>query len=145
MKQYEEDYLRLKERGFLVTLSEKQRPTIIPICFAYQSGTIYTAIDKKPKGKKLARLTNIASNKIVAFLVDNYSENWNKLSYLLIHGVARIVTVKNEEARAKDLLKMKYPQYRRLKLDGAKVIAIDVKESKFWLFKEPSYSNTRNP
>jgi PPOX class probable F420-dependent enzyme len=95
---------------------------------------IYTAIDRKPKGPRLARLSNILSNPSVAFLVDSYSEDWTELSYLLLHGDAHLVRDEEEAEAARELLKERYPQYGWLKLDGRPIIAIRVHKSKFWAF-----------
>lgn len=109
--------------------------TVIPICFVHRRNVIYTSIDRKPKGRRLARLVNIALNPSVAIVVDNYFEDWRRLSYLLIHGDARLVKREKEAERARELLLLKYHQYRWLKLGDAPVIAIRVRESKFWEFR----------
>ncbi|MBI2649225.1 MAG: TIGR03668 family PPOX class F420-dependent oxidoreductase [Thaumarchaeota archaeon] len=133
MNRREEEYLRLKERGFLATLGKDGNPTVVPICFVYWNGAIYTAVDEKPKSRKLARLRNIEGDGRVAFIVDNYSQNWKKLSYLLVHGRARIVGDLKEAETAKGLLVEKYPQYRRLKLKEP-VIAVSIERTKLWEF-----------
>jgi PPOX class probable F420-dependent enzyme len=134
MNKKEEEYLRLKERGFLATLGKNGNPTIVPVCFAYSNGAIYTAIDEKPKSSRVpARLTNIEGDSRVAFIIDNYSQNWEKLSYLLVHGKARVVENQGEVDKAKSLLIGKYPQYRRLKLKE-QMIEISVDRIKLWEF-----------
>ena len=120
-------------RGFLAS-SSGGRTTIVPVCFVSRGNIIYTAIDQKPKGKRLARISNISRNPHVAFIVDIYSEKWDRLSYLLIHGDAETVRDDREADEARKMLLQKYPQYRQLKLDNALVIAIRIKSSKFWRF-----------
>jgi PPOX class probable F420-dependent enzyme len=137
MLKRERDYLRSSRRGFLAT-SASGRPTVVPVCFCLKGDVIYTAIDGKPKGTRLARLSNISSNPSVAFLVDNYSEDWRELSYLLIHGDAKVVKEETEAEVARKLLRERYPQYGWLKLDGCPVLAISVRESKFWTFGKAS-------
>ncbi len=133
------EYLSKRSRGFLAT-GQGEEISVVPICFAHQEDVIYTAIDSKPKGRRLARLSNILSNPHVAFIVDNYSKNWRLLSYLLIHGDAEIVADEGEARRARRLLLLKYPQYRSLKLGNAPVIAIRVRRSKFWRFRDAQKS-----
>ncbi len=129
-----ESYLRRRERGFLATMG-KDGPTVIPLCFAYESGKIYSAIDKKPKsGRRLARVRNIERNPQVAFIVDNYSEDWRRLTYLLVHGRASLVKSSSEEVKARELLLTKYPQYRSLGLDDSRVILVTIEKFKFWKF-----------
>ncbi len=125
MRRHDSKYLAMARRGFLAT-SRNKRVTVIPVCFAHHGDVIYTPIDRKPKGKHLARLSNIALNPYVAFLVDNYSEDWRLLSYLLIHGNASIVSSVTEARRARELLLCKYPQYRRLELGDAPIVGIRV-------------------
>jgi PPOX class probable F420-dependent enzyme len=134
MLKRERQYLQAARRGFLATIAPG-RPTVVPVCFCVKGNLVYTAIDRKPKGRSLARLSNIASNPRVAFLVDNYSEDWEELSYLLLHGDARLVRSEAEAEEARELLRQRYPQYRRLKLDGCPVLSIRVRESKFWAFR----------
>jgi PPOX class probable F420-dependent enzyme len=134
MLKRERDYLRASRRGFLAT-SARGRTAVVPVCFCLRGDVIYTAIDRKPKGPHPARLSNILSNPTVAFLVDSYSEDWTELSYLLLHGDARLVKEEGEAEAARELLREKYPQYGWLKLDGCPILAIRVRESKFWAFK----------
>ncbi|MDA4112785.1 MAG: pyridoxamine 5'-phosphate oxidase family protein [Thaumarchaeota archaeon] len=133
MRRSEVAYLKAARRGFLAT-SSRDRPTVVPVCFVIAGDVIYTAIDKKPKGPRLARTSNIASNPQVAFLVDIYDEDWRELSYLLIHGRSELVSDEAEAARARRLLLQKYRQYRSLKLGDAPIIAIHIADSKFWKF-----------
>jgi PPOX class probable F420-dependent enzyme len=134
MRRSEAAYLNAARRGFLAT-SSRGRPTVVPVCFVVSGDTIYTAIDKKPKGPRLARISNIASNPQVAFLVDIYDEDWRGLSYLLIHGSSEVVSDEAEAARARSLLLQKYRQYQSLKLGDAPIIAIHIAESKLWRFR----------
>jgi PPOX class probable F420-dependent enzyme len=133
MLKRDRDYLLSRRRGFLATSAE-DRPTVIPVCFCLRGDVIYTAIDRKPKGPSLARLSNIATNPRAAFIVDNYSEDWRELSYLLIHGDVRLVKKESEAEAARKLLRQRYPQYRWLKLGRCPVLAIRVRKSKFWAF-----------
>jgi len=133
MLKRERDYLRSSRRGFLAT-SARGRPTVVPVCFCLKGDVIYSAIDGKPKGQRIARVRNILSNPNVAFLVDNYSEDWDELSYLLLHGAADMVSEGKEAGEARKLLRKKYPQYLWLKLDGCPILAIRVSESKLWSF-----------
>ena len=134
MRRSEAAYLKAARRGFLAT-SSRDRPTVVPVCFVISGDVIYTAVDKKPKGPRLARISNIASNPQVAFLVDIYDEDWRGLSYLLIHGSSEVVSDEVEAARARRLLLQKYRQYQSLKLGDAPIIAIHISDSKFWKFR----------
>ncbi len=129
------EYLIGKERGFLATVGKNGEPTIVPVCFVYSNGTIYTPVDKKPKTRgKLARTENILRNKHAAFVVDVYSDDWRKLSYALVHGRAGVVVDSKERRRATEMLVRKYPQYKWLGLDDSRVIRIRVERTKLWRF-----------
>lgn len=111
--------------------------TLVPVCFVLVGGTIYQAIDAKPKGDphKLARLRNLRRNPSAAFLVDHYEDDWRKLWYALFRGRARILEAPDaEHRRAITALRRKYRQYREelpLAAD-ALVIAIDVAALSHW-------------
>ena len=100
----------------LSTVTPSGLPHSVPICFALSGAdTIYTPIDSKPKTssrKPLARITNIINNDEVVVLFDRYSEDWNKLGYVMVKGKASIVQNDHENLVAVALLKKRYIQYR---------------------------------
>ena len=100
----------------LSTVTPSGLPHSVPICFALSGAdTIYTPIDSKPKTssrKPLARITNIINNDEVVVLFDRYSEDWNKLGYVMVKGKASIVQNDHENLVAVALLKQRYIQYR---------------------------------
>ncbi len=66
----------------------------MPVCFATDGGTIYSALDAKPKRvapTDLRRVRNLLAQPEVALLVDDYAEEWGRLSYLLVHGTAALI------------------------------------------------------
>ncbi|MBV9506614.1 MAG: TIGR03668 family PPOX class F420-dependent oxidoreductase [Acidobacteriia bacterium] len=102
----------------LATSDAGSRPHIVPVCFAFDGKLIYTAVDQKPKRvprERLARLQNIRAVPRVAFLLDQYDEDWTKLWYILIFGKAKLVpdSAREERAWAMRKLQAKYPQYAR--------------------------------
>ncbi len=132
-----EGYLAGKERGFLATVGESGEPTIVPVCFVYSKGMVYTPIDSKPKKNKrdkLARVANLRGDSRVAFIADTYSDDWRTLSYLLLHGRANLVTNMRESRSALEMLVSKYPQYRWLGSKDDQVIRIAIDRAKLWRF-----------
>jgi len=112
----------------LATVDPQGRPHVVPVCFVLDGGTLYTAVDEKPKRtRKLQRLRNIEANPQVEVLIDHYEDDWSKLWWVRLRGTARIV----EDPRAVDLLVAKYPQYAERRPEGP-VIAIDVEERSEW-------------
>jgi PPOX class probable F420-dependent enzyme len=122
----------------LATLDDKNRPHIVPICFAYDGKLFYTAVDRKPKRvirERLARLRNIRAVPRVALLIDEYDEDWTQLWYILIRGKAKLIpkSAPKEHAWAIRKLRAKYPQYARGMLaDDAPIIRITPERATFW-------------
>jgi len=120
------------------TLNAKGQPHIVPICFVYDGGVFYTAIDRKPKRvapERLARLENIRAMPRVALLIDEYDEDWARLWYVLIRGKAKLLPKSAEEERARAIRKLrtKYSQYARGMLpDDAPVIRISPQRITSW-------------
>jgi PPOX class probable F420-dependent enzyme len=58
----------------LATAGGDGRPHLVPVTFAVEGDTVYTAVDDaKPKATmRLRRLANIAANPAVALLADHY-------------------------------------------------------------------------
>jgi PPOX class probable F420-dependent enzyme len=122
----------------LATLDEKNRPHIVPICFAYDGKLFYTAVDQKPKRvtrERLARLRNIRAVPRVALLIDEYDEDWTQLWYILIRGKAKLIPkwAHKERAGAFRKLRTKYAQYAQGMLaDDAPIIRITPERATFW-------------
>lgn len=98
----------------LATQDRSRRPHVIPICFVWDGSVFYSAIDRKPKRvavTELARLKNIKEMPDVALLVDEYTEDWTQLWYVLVRGEAQLVSDRAEHTRAIQLLRTKYAQY----------------------------------
>ena len=106
----------------LATASASGEPLAVPVCFVYLEPWIYTPIDKKPKRaswKGLRRVKNISANPSVSLVIDEYSEDWRKLSYIIVNGRAEIVSVGAEYSESLRALSSKYPQYREMGLEEA--------------------------
>lgn len=111
----------------LATVDAGGAPYAVPICYAFDGERIYTAIDLKPKqvnGRKLKRIRNILENPKVAIVIDDYSEDWSELAYVMIRGAAEIIEDGEERDWAESLLREKYEQYAGLLERGCAVIRI---------------------
>jgi PPOX class probable F420-dependent enzyme len=107
--------------GRLATADAAGAPHVVPFCYAVVGGNVYFVIDEKPKhpgGRALKRMRNIAENPRVAVVVDDYGEDWTTLAFLLVHGRAVVVTAAHERRQALAALRVRYPQYRAMDLDG---------------------------
>jgi PPOX class probable F420-dependent enzyme len=112
----------------LATVDPAGRPHLVPICFAIEGDTLYSAVDEKPKRtRRLRRLANIEANPAVEVLIDHYDEDWSRLRWARLRGTARIV----EDRHAVELLAAKYPQYRNEPPAGP-VIEVTIEERSEW-------------
>jgi PPOX class probable F420-dependent enzyme len=120
----------------LATIDTNGRPHLIPVCFALDDETLYSAVDQKPKtSPRLRRLDNIRQQPSVAVLVDNYDEDWSRLWWVRLRGEARVIEEGPERDRALELLLEKYAQYRESPPGGA-VIAVSIDEWRGWTASE---------
>ncbi len=104
----------------LATADRNGVPHVVPLCFALDGNTLYFVVDAKPKrraGLRLQRMRNLLENPKVALVVDDYDEDWSRLSYVLVRGQAAVVDDAAEAGRALASLRAKYPQYRAMTLD----------------------------
>lgn len=111
----------------LATVDSANAPHLVPLVFACDGSTVYSAVDHKPKrSRALKRLANIAANPRVSMLVDEYDDDWSQLWWVRLDGSATIVETGPVWERAVELLAEKYPNYRGYPPDGAViVIAVD--------------------
>jgi PPOX class probable F420-dependent enzyme len=99
----------------LATIGPEGRPRLVPITFALDGDTIYTAVDQKPKvTTRLQRLRNVAADPRVSVLADHYDdEDWSSLWWVRADGAARVVTPGDPEHElAVTLVSARYRHYR---------------------------------
>ncbi len=120
----------------LATADAAGVPQVLPVCFALAGGTVFIAIDAKPKRQpaaRLKRLRNIAANPAVAIVFDRYAEDWSQLGWVMLRGRAGILEPGAEgHATAQALLRARYPQYAAMDLSALPVIAIRIEGARFW-------------
>jgi len=132
------EFIRGHRVARLATSSVDGQPVVVPVCYIFDGESIYTPIDEKPKrvdAGLLKRVRNIKANPSVALVVDDYSEDWGKLVYVLIRGTAEIISPSedaSEHARAVELLRGKYSQYRAMAIDERPIIKITPTRIKRW-------------
>jgi len=116
----------------LATTDPDGRPHLVPIVFAVDGDTLYSAVDSKPKrSRRLRRIENARARPDVTLLVDHYEEEWGELWWVRVRGRARVLDGGPEHDRALALLAEKYPQYRADPPAGP-VLAVDVDEVRTW-------------
>jgi PPOX class probable F420-dependent enzyme len=116
----------------LATTDPDGRAHLVPIVFAVEGDTLYTAVDRKPKrSRRLRRIENARARPDVTILVDRYEDDWSQLWWIRLRGRARVLDTGEEREHALQLLAEKYPQYKDEPPDGA-VLAVDIAETRSW-------------
>jgi PPOX class probable F420-dependent enzyme len=101
---------------------------------------MYSAIDEKPKSvadpHDLARVRDIGTRPRVAVLVDRWDEDWSRLAWLRLEGVATLLEPADESdgehSLAVGLLRERYPQYATHDLETRPVIRIAIDRVSGW-------------
>lgn len=133
-----QEFIRGHRVARLATSDALGQPAVVPVCYAFDGESFYVALDEKAKSvtdHELKRVRNIRANPRVALVIDDYSEDWSKLVYVLISGAAEIIPPfdnASEHERAVDLLRAKYPQYRSMAIDERPMIKITPARFKHW-------------
>lgn len=131
------EFLRAARVGRLSTAGDDGMPQVVPCCFVYDGGCLYTPLDGKPKRaelRRLRRVRNIQANPQAALVVDCYDEDWSRLRYILVSGAAELLTGGPECEQAIALLRQKYPQYRQMNLRDCPVIKLTPHRITPWRF-----------
>ena len=117
-------------------LDSDDRPRVLPVTYALSGERIWSAIDSKPKrrGREPARLGFLRRRPEVALTVDRYDENWSRLAWVQVLGVASIHDTQ-EEPDALAALIEKYEPYRAEAPPGP-LIAIRPSRALAWRAEE---------
>jgi PPOX class probable F420-dependent enzyme len=118
----------------LATSDLAGQPHLVPIVFALDGDTVYSAVDHKPKRTTaLRRLENVRANPRVALLADEYDDaDWAALWWVRAEGAGRVLEPGSGEARhGVDLLVERYAQYREARPAGP-VLAVAVRRWAGW-------------
>ena len=131
-----ERFIREHRVARLATADGDGRPSVIPVCYAFDGETIYSPVDEKPKSvaaRRLKRVRNIEANPHVSLVIDDYSDDWSKLVYVQVSGLADVISPGHvEHARAVELLREKYPQYVAMAIEQRPIIKITATHIKRW-------------
>jgi PPOX class probable F420-dependent enzyme len=132
------DLIRLEKArvGHLATVGADGGPHIVPMVFAMVGDIVVTAVDWKPKaGGRLQRLRNIEANPAVSFMVDGYTDDWDRLWWVRVDGTAVIHSRGERWEAAIAALSEKYPQYRDRPPEG-EVIWITPSRVSSWVGRQ---------
>ncbi len=119
----------------LATAGPDGRPHVVPICYAFDGQRLYTPIDEKPKraaAVRLQRVRNVQANPQAALVVDDYSDDWSRLAYVLVRGRAEMLPEGRAQPEALRLLRERYPQYQAMALEERPLLVISPERVVSW-------------
>jgi PPOX class probable F420-dependent enzyme len=133
-----EEFIERARVARLATIDSEFKPHLVPVVFVFDGNNFFIPIDEKRKTvkpEKLKRIRNIQNNPNVALLIDEYSEQWTELAFVMIEGEASIAnkTEGNIQVRgAYKKLMTKYIQYQKVGV-GEMCIIITPKKVASWI------------
>ncbi len=97
----------------LATVRPDGAPHVVPVVFALVDGTVYSAVDAKPKRtRRLQRLANVRADPRCALLVDHYEDDWSRLWWVRADGTAAVVEDPAAAHPGVEALVARHPRYR---------------------------------
>jgi len=116
------EYIEKARVARLATVDTEAFPHLVPVVFAFDTKNFFIPIDEKKKSVKpdrLKRLRNIENNPNVALLLDQYTEDWSQLNFVVIQGMAFILRKETSGdpflfQNINKILTIKYPQYQKI-------------------------------
>ena len=137
-------FLTAARTAVLATIDGGGLPRLVPICFVVAERprlVIFSPLDEKPKrvldAHDLGRVRDILERPEVALLVDRWSEDWSRIGWLRLRGMADLVepddpSAADEHVTAIAALRRKYTQYASHRLEERPLIRIVVEGSRSW-------------
>ena len=137
-------FLVAARTAVLATIDDGGVPRLVPICFVVTETprlVLHSPLDEKPKRvadpHDLQRVRDILERPEVALLIDRWSEDWSRLGWLRLRGLADLIepgdaSAALEHAGAVAALRRKYPQYETHRLEERPLIRIVIERSRSW-------------
>jgi len=94
-------------------LDEDRRPRVLPVTFVVHAGSLWSAVDRKPKrdpAREPARVRWLRASPAAALTVDRYDDDWSVLAWVQVLGEVTLLSP-GEAPEALAALTAKYPQY----------------------------------
>lgn len=125
------EFIASARLGRLATADSAGQPLVVPFCYAWDGEALVSVVDAKPKrAGDLRRVRNIRENPKVSVVIDFYDEDWRQLRWVIIQGLAEILTAGRDFAAGIDLLLSKYPQYGGMGLSRDRGAMIKIRPGK---------------
>ena len=132
-----EQFIERARVARLATIDSEFKPHLVPVVFVFDGNHFFIPLDEKrktAKPEKLKRIRNIQDNPNVALLIDEYSEDWTKLAFVMIQGKASVATKEEGNIQVRQAYKKlmtKYMQYQKVGI-GEMCIIITPKKVASW-------------
>jgi PPOX class probable F420-dependent enzyme len=124
--------VRVARRAVMTTIDPDGSPHAVPVVYALVGDEIVSPIDHKPKsGRILMRVKNLERDPRVTLLVDHWDEDWTKLQWCMVRGVAVV-----DPAPPLELIRAvnaRYSQYRTHEIHDA-LIRIRPRKLLWWTY-----------
>ena len=132
-----EEFIERARVARLATIDSEFKPHLVPVVFVFDGNHFFIPVDEKrktAKPEKLKRIRNIHDNPNVTLLIDEYSEDWTKLAFVMIQGKASVTTKEERNIQVREAYKKlmtKYLQYQKVGV-GEMCIIITPKKVASW-------------
>lgn len=132
-----EEFIERARVARLATIDSEFKPHLVPVVFVFDGNHFFIPVDEKrktTKPEKLKRIRNIQDNPNVTLLIDEYSEDWTKLAFVMIQGKASVATKEEGNIQVREAYKKlmtKYLQYQKVSV-GEMCIIISPKKVASW-------------
>jgi PPOX class probable F420-dependent enzyme len=93
-------------------VDDRGAPRVLPVTYALHAGSLWSAIDNKPKrAGEPARVRWLRARPAAALTVDRYDDDWSRLAWVQVLGDVDVIAPAHA-GEAIAALSAKYPQYR---------------------------------
>jgi PPOX class probable F420-dependent enzyme len=109
---WERELVQTERVGHLALADGDDRPRALPVTFAIAAGSLWSAIDRKPKRPRSepARLAYLRRRPDATLTVDRYHDDWDRLAWVQVLGTVSILEA-SAAGEGMAALTEKYPQY----------------------------------
>jgi PPOX class probable F420-dependent enzyme len=95
-------------------VDEDDHPRVLPVTFAVAAGSVWSAIDEKPKrSAEPARLRHLRRRPEAALLVDLYDDDWSRLAWVQLLGTVDVLSADSAPEAMKALARKYVPYAER--------------------------------
>jgi PPOX class probable F420-dependent enzyme len=131
LPQWARDLLASARVARLGYVDEEDRPRVLPVTFAVAGGSVWSAIDEKPKStSEPARLRHLRRRPEAALLVDVYDDDWSRLAWVQLLGHVDVLPA-DSAPDAMEALARKYAPYAERTPPGP-LLRLSVERARQW-------------